>query len=248
MIPRVIHYCWFGPNELPNSAKRYMQTWKKHLPNFEIKLWNENNFDIKNYSYAKDAYEDGKYAFVADVCRAHVLYYEGGIYLDTDVEVLKSLDSLLDHIAFAGFEASTVDVILNTKVINTQMGVIGSEPKSKWIAQVMYEFESLHYDKNNPLTINALVDKIVIEKGFELIDEFQFIEDYLYLYPSEYFIAKDYQTGAIKTSNSTYCIHHYDASWLSPYSKIKIRLKQVLIKNLNQTILKIVIKIKRKLN
>ena len=248
MIPKVIHYCWFGPNKLPNSAKTYMQTWKKHLPDYEIKLWNEKNFDINLYPYAKEAYADGKFAFVADVCRAHVLYYEGGIYFDTDVEVIKALDPLLKHTAFAGFEASTIDIIFNTKVINTQMGVIGSEAKSNWIEQVLYELKSLRYDKYNSVTINSLVDKIVIKKGFVLEDEFQFFDNYLYLYPSEYFVAKDYQTGVINTSNSTYCIHHYDASWLSSHSKIKIKLKQILIRTFNQKTLTTMIKIKRKLN
>lgn len=248
MIPKVIHYCWFGPNELPNSAKNYMQTWKKHLPNFEIKLWNESNFDINLYSYAKEAYADGKFAFVADVCRTHALYYEGGIYLDTDVEVLKSLEPLLKHTAFAGFEVSTSDTISDTKEINIQTGVIGSESYAVWIERVLSSFNDLKYDKSNAVTINSIVDKIIIEQGFELKDKFQYIEEYLYLYPSTYFSAKDYQTGVIITSSATFCIHHYDASWLSSYSKIKIKLKQILIRTFNQKTLTTMIKIKRKLN
>lgn len=248
MIPKVIHYCWFGPNKLPNSAKTYMQTWKKHLPDYEIKLWNEKNFDINLYPYAKEAYADGKFAFVADVCRAHVLYHEGGLYLDTDVEVLKSFEPLLNHTAFAGFEVSTADIVSNEKVIHTQMGVIGSESDSKWIEQVLYGFNCLKYDKNNPTTINSLFDLIVVEKGFELKDEFQFIENYLYLYPSEYFIAKDYKTGVMNISDSTFCIHHYDASWLSPLDRAKTKYKQVLIRNLNEKLLKKIIKIKRNIN
>jgi len=247
MIPKVIHYCWFGPNELPNSAKTYMQTWKKHLPEFEIKLWNENNFDINIYPYAKDAYQDGKFAFVADVCRAHALYYEGGVYLDTDVEVLKAFDPFLKHTAFAGFEVSTLDIVSKTKDIHTQMGVIGSKPYATWIKQVLSSFEYLQYDKSKPITINSIVDSIIIENGFELKDKFQFVEDYLCLYPSVYFIAKDYQTGVIRISNATFCIHHYDATWLRFNVRAKAKLKHLLINTLTENVFKRLVIIKRKI-
>lgn len=246
MIPRKIHYCWFGTNKLPESTKKYIQTWKKYLPDFEIILWNEENFDINLYSYARDAYVDGKFAFVADVCRAHVLYHEGGIYLDTDVEVLKSLEPLLEHTAFAGFEVSTLDIVDGTKEVNLQMGVIGSEKKSLWIEKILSHFEYLKYYKDNAITINSIVNEIAIEDRFEIKDKFQYIQDYLYLYPSEYFIAKDYQTGVINTSVATFCIHHYDASWLSSFNKTKFKLKHIFIQKLNATLLKKIIIIKRK--
>jgi len=247
LIPKVIHYCWFGPNELPDSAKKYVQTWKRYLPDFEIKLWNESNFDINVYPYARDAYEDGKFAFVADVCRTHVLYHEGGVYLDTDVEMLQSLNPLLEHTAFAGFEVSTFDIIYDIKKVNTQTGVIGTKPHTAWIKQVLSELKYLQYDKNNAVTINSIVDKIVTENGFELKDNFQCIEDYLCLYPSDYFSAKDYQTGVISTSSATFCIHHYDATWLSYHSRAKAKLKHFLIKKLNKNAFKKIIMIKRKL-
>lgn len=247
MIPKIIHYCWFGPNELPASAKKYMQTWKKHLPDFEIKLWNEKNFDINYYPYAKEAYADGKFAFVADICRAHALYHEGGIYLDTDVEVLQSLVPLLEHTAFSGFEVSTLDIISDSKEVHTQMGVIGSKPHAVWIENILSSFKHLQYDKSNAVTINSIVDSIVIEQGFELKDEFQFIEEYLYLYPSACFIAKDYQTGIINTSSSTFCIHHYDATWLGFRIRAKTKLKHLLISTLKEGIFKKLIIIKRKI-
>ncbi|GAA0800546.1 glycosyltransferase family 32 protein [Psychrobacter piscatorii] len=247
MIPRKIHYCWFGTNKLPESTKKYIQTWKKYLPDFEIILWNEENFDINLYSYARDAYVDGKFAFVADVCRAHVLYHEGGIYLDTDVEVLKSLEPLLEHTAFAGFEVSTLDIVDGTKEVNLQMGVIGSEKNSLWVGKILSHFEYLKYYKDNAVTINSIVDSIVIEQGFELKDEFQCIEDYLCLYPSACFIAKDYQTGIINTSSATFCIHHYDATWLGFRIRAKTKLKHLLISTLNEDIFKKLIIIKRKI-
>lgn len=247
MIPKIIHYCWFGPNTLPASAKKYMQTWKVHLPDFEIKLWNEKNFDINYYPYAKKAYADGRFAFVADVCRVHALYHEGGIYLDTDVEVLKSFDSLLEHTAFAGFEVSTLDTVLDTKIATTQTGVIGSKQHAVWIKQVLCNFKHLQYDKNNAVTINSIVDNIVIEQGFELKDEFQCIEDYLCLYPSVYFSAKDYRTGIINTSDSTFCIHHYDGTWLNFCARAKSKIKHLLINTLSEDTFKKLIIIKRKI-
>ena len=103
-IPKVIHYCWFGKNKLSKSAKKCIKSWKKHLPNYEIIEWNENNFDINCNEYVREAYKSKKYAFVSDYARIYALYNYGGIYMDTDVEVIKSLDKFLCNDAFAGLE------------------------------------------------------------------------------------------------------------------------------------------------
>ena len=104
MIPKVIHYCWFGRGQMPELALKCIESWKKFLPDYEIKEWNEDNFDLDSYPYTREAYDKRKYAFVTDVVRLHALYNEGGIYMDTDVEVLKPLYSFLHHTAFSGFE------------------------------------------------------------------------------------------------------------------------------------------------
>lgn len=105
MIPKIIHYCWFGGNPLPEKLQQYLESWKKFCPDYEIKLWNENNFDITHYPFTKTAYEHKKFAYVSDYVRAYALFYEGGIYLDTDVELKANLDHLLEYEAFTGFES-----------------------------------------------------------------------------------------------------------------------------------------------
>ena len=107
MIPKIIHYCWFGRKALPQDVQNYIQTWKQHMPDWEIYEWNEDNFDIATApTYAQQAYQVGKYAFVSDYVRLWALERLGGVYFDTDVEVLKPFDDLLDNIAFVGLEES----------------------------------------------------------------------------------------------------------------------------------------------
>ena len=100
MIPKIIHYCWFGRGQMPELALKCLESWKKYCPDYEIKEWNEDNFDLETYPYAREAYENRKFAFVTDVVRLYALYHEGGIYMDTDVEVLKPLDRFLNDPAF----------------------------------------------------------------------------------------------------------------------------------------------------
>ena len=107
MIPKKIHYCWFGRGEMPDLVRKCIASWKKYLPEYEIKEWNEDNFDLNSYPYVREAYHNKRFAFVTDVVRLHALYYEGGIYMDTDVEVLKPLDSLLNYKIVSGFESET---------------------------------------------------------------------------------------------------------------------------------------------
>src|SRR5699024_8907222 len=127
MIPKIIHYCWFGGNELSKTTKVCINSWKKKLPDYKIIEWNESNFDINSNQYVKEAYQAGRYAFVTDYVRLYVLYHYGGIYMDTDVEVLKSLDSFLKHQAFTGCE--------NEK--NSVTGIIGSEKDHEWIKTLL---------------------------------------------------------------------------------------------------------------
>ena len=120
MIPKIIHYCWFGRGEMPSLAKKCIASWKKYLPEYKVKQWNEDNFDLNLYPYVAEAYAQRKFAFVTDVVRLYALYTEGGIYMDTDVEVLKPLDEFLRHPAFSGFEDEK----------NVPTGIMGAEKGS----------------------------------------------------------------------------------------------------------------------
>lgn len=208
MIPKVIHYCWFGRKELPKLAVDCINSWKKYLPEYEIKEWNEDNFPVERFNFAKEALENKKYAFVSDVSRLHALKEEGGIYMDTDVEVLKSLNSFLHHTAFSGFE--------NDDFVPT--GIMASEKGGKWVTELLeyYNDKSIF---NTDGTIESVSNTFIItqmmkEKGFKMNNKFQEKEGYVAFYPSEYFCPKSYKTGNIELTENSYCIHHFAKSWI----------------------------------
>lgn len=163
MIPRVIHYCWFGKGNMPELSIRCIESWKKNLNGYQIKVWNEENFDIKINQYVFEAYHKQKYAFVTDYVRLYALYHEGGIYMDTDVEVIKPLDRFLFHEAFSGFQ--TPDEI--------QTGLIGAKPKIKWIEANLKIYDNKKFIKKDgsiDLSANvATITKISKEQGFKKV-------------------------------------------------------------------------------
>lgn len=149
MIPKKIHYCWFGRGQMPELAKKCIESWKKYLPDYEIKEWNEDNFDLNAYPYVREAYDNRKFAFVTDVVRLYALYTEGGIYMDTDVEVLKSLDGFLHHVAFSGFEDDH----------NIPSGIMASEKGGKWAKDNLDYYVGKHFIKEDgslDLTTNVI--------------------------------------------------------------------------------------------
>ena len=157
MIPKIIHYCWFGDKEMPAQLKKYIKSWKKYCSDYEIKLWNEENFDINSNQYVKEAYENKKYAFVTDYVRLFALYNYGGIYMDTDVEILKPLDGFVQNKAFFGFESK--DYI--------QTALIGSEPSHPIIKEFLDYYWYSHFINNSDecdTTTNVkIITKILIQ-------------------------------------------------------------------------------------
>lgn len=210
MIPKKIHYCWFGRGEMPSLAQKCLDSWRRHMPEYELIRWDEDNFDLDSYPFAKQAYDAKKYAFVADVCRLHALFQEGGIYMDTDVEIIKPLDNLfLQHTAFAGFE--------NGLYLNT--GLMASVSGGNWIKDLLsYYNDKVFCDKDGTLDLTPntqFVTTFMANKKFILLnDSFQNIEGYCTIYPSSYFSPKCWQTLKVNITVHTYCIHHFAGSWL----------------------------------
>lgn len=222
-IPKVIHYCWFGGNPLPELAIKCIESWKKYCPDYEIKEWNEKNYDVNTIPYTKEAYEAKKWAFVSDVARLDVLYKEGGIYLDTDVELLQSLDKLLDCKGYMGFE--------NKAEVASGLGM-GAEPKSPVVEALLSDYIDIHFlldDGSMDLTAcpkrntETLVKLGLIADGtYQELDGFKF-------YPRHIFSPKEDTSGKLKYKTSeTISIHHYDGSWFTE----QIRFTSDLVKKL----------------
>ena len=223
-IPRIIHYCWFGRSEKPEIVKKCIQSWKNILTDYEIIEWNEDNFDINSNKYVKEAYENKKYAFVSDYVRVKVLYDMGGIYLDTDVEVYKSLDKFLEEESFWGFEEKNY----------IATSTIGARSGNRLIKQFLDFYEGKSYTemaKDIETSTNVqIVTKIFKEIGFKMNGEKQIINGIGTIYPQEYFSPYDYINYYDKKTDKTYTMHHFYKSWVSPKDKMKSSIKKVLSK------------------
>lgn len=217
MIPKKIHYFWFGGNEKPKSVVKCIDSWKKHCPDYEIIEWNENNFDIHCMPFVEQAYDAKKYAFVSDVARLIVVYEQGGIYMDTDVEVIKPLDDLLKNKAYMGFE--------NDKNVASGLG-FGSQAGVQFFKEHIDEYRDEVFIKEdgsfNMLGCPRVATRLLEKKGIELNGKEQIIDD-VRIYPAEYFNPYDSITGVLKKTPNTYSIHWYDASWSdTSQSRLKI--------------------------
>lgn len=215
MIPKIIHYCWFGRGQMPDLAVKCIDSWKKYLPEYQLKLWNEDAFDINSVPYVKEAYESRKFAFVTDYVRLYALYTEGGIYMDTDVEVLKSLDDLLKLPAFSGFESE--------KEIPT--GIMASEKDGEWVKEMLtYYHTDRHFILANgifDMTTNVkIIGDMMSANGFKLKNGYQIYKDCMHIFPKDYFCPKS-RTGVITLTENSYCIHHFAGSWQSPQDRFK---------------------------
>ncbi|MCQ2146596.1 MAG: glycosyl transferase [Bacteroidales bacterium] len=225
MIPKIIHYCWFGHGEMSPLAKKCIQSWREKLPDYEIKEWNESNFDLNLYPYTKEAYEKKKYAFVADVVRLYALYSDGGIYMDTDVEVLKSYDPFLHHTAFSGYETDKVTT-----------GIMASEKGGEWVKHNLDYYTDRHFileDGTMDQTVNVVtIYKYMLELGFRGDNTFQDFPGIITIYPRDYFCPKSYYDGIIRLTDNTVVIHHFEGSWHSKKDKLKYKFLKSLSKGI----------------
>lgn len=234
MIPKLIHYCWFGPQPLPAATRQYIASWRQFLPDYQIQLWNEHNFDYQANAYTRSAYAAGKYAFVADVCRIQALYQHGGIYLDTDVQMIASFDPFLHHHCFTGFEQG-MNPYTRELTCNPQAGVMGCEAGSILMQDIWQQYQNLEFNPQKLITINQLFKQIYQKHGIILNDQQQEIPGYVCVYPSDYFMAKNAYTHELNRTANTVCIHHYDGTWLND-SKGVNRLKRRILNTLRTTL------------
>lgn len=209
-IPKKIHYCWLGRNPKPASVLRCIESWKKYCPDYEIIEWNEDNLDISSHLYSRQAYEAKSWAFATDYFRLWVVYTHGGIYLDTDVQVIRSLDPLLENRAFMGFE--------NEDKIASGLG-FGAEAGSPFLWELMKLYETLEF-YNPDGTLNRVPTpeySTRLAKSYGLTDDTGKIQQVLdmTIYPREYFAPKDYFTGRLRLTRNTYSIHHFDSTWFT---------------------------------
>lgn len=237
MIPKVIHYCWFGGNPLPNSAQKCIASWRKYLPDYEIKEWNESNFDVNIIPYTAEAYKAKKYAFVSDYARFWILYKYGGLYFDTDVEVIKNMDDIIAKGPFMGCENEA-----KAGATPAQLGVapglgLGVNPGLGLYGEILNWYNTHHF-----ITWTGVIEKNVVDitteilnkNGIEILDEGVLKSSGILIYPKEYFCPKDYITGEMNITDKTKSIHHYSATWVGNkrtfVDKVIKRLKFILIR------------------
>lgn len=211
MIPKVIHYCWFGGNKLPNSVERCIASWKKYCPDYKIIQWNEDNFDVRSNSYIDEAYKMKKYAFVSDYARLDIIYTYGGIYLDTDVELVKPLDEILNNKCFMALE--------QPDRVDTGLG-FGAIKGSKFVKLNLDEYKNEHFYqngiKNNKTCIDytmSALNKVNCSVNCGSLKNSAFQE--ITIYPQRYFCPYNLKTRKLNVTEDTIAIHHYDATWYS---------------------------------
>ena len=235
MIPRKIHYCWFGRGPMPPMALKCIESWHHFMPDYEYKLWNEDNFDVNSIPYVKEAYEARKYAFVTDYVRLYALFTEGGIYMDTDVEVLKPYDDLLALSGFTGYEGS--------KYLPPVTGTLASQAGGEWVREQLEAYNGIHFrlpDGSYDMKTNTVrISEIMKTDGFVQNGKKQVFKG-MHIFPVEYFCPRQ-TTGEILITSDTYCDHHFMGSWSG--KKKPYRLKSLIgAKNMTR-----LIKLKRKI-
>lgn len=241
MIPKVIHYCWFGKNELPKSAKKCINSWKKKCSNYKIVKWDEDNFDISTAPlYVRQAYEAKKWAFVTDYVRLKVVYENGGIYLDTDVQLLKNLDEFLMYKSFFGFE---------NNYIATGLG-FGAEKGAKILKDIMEQYDHIPFiDKQGNQDQTPCPKRnteVFINYGLKQNNSKQLLRNEILILPMEYLCPLNFETMKLNKTANTVSIHWFSNSWYSKSQKklrakiIRKRKKQKIIKYFGRIIPKII--------
>ncbi len=227
MIPKIIHYCWFGGNPLPELAQKCLASWEACLPGYEIRRWDESNFDLNVCPYVQEAYEAKKWAFVSDYARFWILYHFGGLYFDTDVELIRNPEDIVARGPFMGSE-NAHNVSGLHRGVNPGLG-LGAEPGMAFYGEMLERYESLHFrmpdGSPNPLTVVNYTTELMVRHGYRGEDRVENV-DRILVYPPAYFCPLNYASGKLTVTPETVSIHHYCASWHSGLEKLIIRMEQ----------------------
>ena len=214
MIPKIIHYCWFGYNKKPGLIKKCIASWRKYMPDWEIREWNESNYDVRKNTFVRNAYQHKKWAFVVDYARFDILNQYGGIFLDTDVELLRPIpQEILAHEAFTGFE--------NPGRVNPGL-VYGTISRQEVLPDILSAYEKRSFGEQVDGRIENIVDVVsgvLSMGGLKCNGEFQMIRG-VAIYPQDYFCCFNFETQGFETTENTVSIHHYFASW-TPLGRLK---------------------------
>lgn len=236
-LPRKIHYCWFGGSPLGEKEVACIESWKKYLPDFEIVRWDESNFNVRCCDYVSEAYDSKKWAFVSDYARFKILFDNGGLYFDTDVELIKPIDDIIAAGPFMGFERDCPGSGNNASAKSgpTVAAGLGMSANSGLglYKTVLESYDGDHFVKPDgsfdKTTIVTRVTNILVDLGLKNVPGTQSVAG-VTIYPAEYFNPKDFATGKISLTENTRSIHHFDASWYSPAEKFEYRIAASLRK------------------
>ncbi len=244
MIPKIIHYCWLSGDPVPAKLQRYMDTWKKRLPDYEFMLWDKSRFDIDSCKWVRQAYDAKKYAFAADYIRFYALYHFGGIYLDMDVQVLKSYNPFLELHTMVGYEDRS-DLL--------EVATFGAEKGLPWLKTIMeyYEKNDFVYDNDSMSKILCppLVTRVLAEQGYHIVnvasleEALKIKEDSFAIpvFPCDYFCPKGWTSQLTNITDKTYSIHHYAGSWMPE----DIRKRRQMKDRIPQWLLRLIRKYKK---
>lgn len=232
MIPKIIHYCWFGKKELPDIVKHCIKSWERVMPDYEIRFWNEENVPINDFKFMKDAYSVGKYAFVSDYARYWILKQYGGFFLDSDVEVLKRFDILRGESIFFAFNKHIKQSVL---FVNPGL-IIGVEPNNEVIGEILQKYNSISFlghDGKPQLQYSSpriLTDYLLRKCGLEIKDCIQRLNNGIVIYPTDYFDPINPRKlfgNKLEMTDNTIGIHHCAASWVPMKKKVLMFLSIV---------------------
>jgi mannosyltransferase OCH1-like enzyme len=219
-IPRIVHYCWFGRGRKPKKVLKCIASWQKQLKGYTFVEWNEDNFDVRLNPYVQEAYDSRKFAFVSDYARLHALWLHGGIYMDTDVEVLKPLDRFLTHEAFSGFEDETF----------LQSGTMGVVKQHEWIKELLEHYNQRRFIRDDgtldTTTNTSVISEICKKHGLKLDGSYQVLSNRVTFYPRTFFSPFDYINGGNYLTEDSYTIHHYSQSWLPLHVRLRGKVKR----------------------